>query len=358
MPVASLQKLITAIDDEFLALEFLDIGPRAKHNTRLILPATFEAPNLRYLWLSHFASPIGSRLLATAVGLVRLVLRRIRPSIYTHPNQLLQLLLLLPQLERLDIGFSSPVSNRDLKRQLLNTPIIAHTTLPNLHSFAFWGVSAYLEALLPHMTTPRLEKLDIHFFNQLTFSVPRLLQFMTTTENFRFGCAEFIFYHRAVSVIFSPVEATPINFAVEVICGHLDWQVSSMAQVFNILSPLSSTVVDLSLVYEDQTLSSEGHNQVDRTQWRELLGSFRNVKTLRVHNGLVGEVSRSLRLDGEPPLELLPELNELMCPQGSHNDKTFAAFIHEREVAGQPINVIEEAFPAGASSISSPLPLA
>jgi hypothetical protein len=199
------------------------------------------------------------------------------------------------------------------------------------------------------MTTPLLEVLNIHFFNQLTFSVPHLLQFATTTENPGYGHAEIIFYHRAVSVsLFRPV-AGPTYLAVEVICGHLDWQVSSMAQIFNILSPLSSTVVNLSLVYGEHTLSSEGHNQADRTQWRKLLGSFRNVKTLRVHNGLVGEVSRSLRLDGEQPSELLPELNELICPPGSRDDRSFTSFIHEREVAGQPIELIEHAFLVGRS---------
>jgi hypothetical protein len=80
--VASLQKLITAIDGEFPVLEFLHIGPPEKHNTRLILPSTFEAPHLRHLALYHLASPIGSRLLATAIGLVRLFLRWIYP--YHH----------------------------------------------------------------------------------------------------------------------------------------------------------------------------------------------------------------------------------------------------------------------------------
>ncbi len=348
MPVASLQKVITAIDDGFPVLEFLDIGPPAKHNTRLILPSTFEAPHLRYPRLCHLASPIGSRLIATAVGLVRLFLRWIHPSTYPHPNHFLQSLSLLPQLEKLEIGFSSPIPNRDLERQLLNTPIITYATLPNLHEFMFWGMSAYLEALLPHMTTPGLEILNIYFFNQLRFSVPRLLQFMTTTENLRLSNANFIFYHRAVSVsVSSSVRTSLVTFFIQVTCDHLDWQVSSMAQIFNILSPLLSTVVDLTLVHEEHTLLSEGHNQADRAQWHELLGSFRKVKTLRVHKGLVGEVSRSLRLDGEPPLELLPELNELICPQGSRDNRTFATFIHEREVAGQPINLIEDAFPVG-----------
>jgi hypothetical protein len=59
-------------------------------------------------------------------------------------------------------------------------------------------------------------------------------------------------------------------------------------------------------------------------------------------------------LDEEPPLELLPELNELICPQGSRDDRTFAAFIDEREVAGQPINLIEDAFPVGCIEYQIP----
>lgn len=48
--------------------------------------------------------------------------------------------------------------------------------------------------------------------------------------------------------------------------------------------------------------SSEEHNEVDRAEWRKLLRSSSKVKTLSVDDGLV---------DGELPLELLPELQEL-----------------------------------------------
>ena len=74
---------------------------------------------------------------------------------------------------------------------------------------------------------------------------------------------------------------------IRVRCDHLDWQVSSMAQIFNVLDPLFSAVVDLTLDYRSHILSSEWHIQSDRTQWRELLGSFRNVETLRVQDGLM-----------------------------------------------------------------------
>jgi len=213
------------------------------------------------------------------------------------------------------------------------------------------GVSIYLEALLPHVTTPVLEALSIYFLNQLSFFVPRLLQFMTTVDNFRFHSVRFVFHHEAVTVFVFPsvsVGTRIFSFTtVNVYCEHLDWQVSSVAQIFNVLSPLFSDVVDITLDYREHTLSSEWHNEVDRAQWGELLRSYRNVKTLRVHNGLVRDLSRCLQLDGEPPLELLPELTELVCPVESVDDKIFSAFIHEREVAGHPVKLIGETFPVG-----------
>ena len=348
MSIPSLQKLVMALDCEFPMLEYLYIVPPIKGNTCLTLPPALEAPRLRRLWLAHFVSPIASPLVATAVSLATLSLQWIHPSTYPHPTNILQPLSLLPRLETLRIGFRCPVPKRDIERQLLRMPIIPHIILPNLRLFHFEGVSAYLEELLPHMTTPLLGTLRVHFFNQLSISVPRLPQFMMTTENITFSSVTCVFHDRAVSVFVYPrVGSMLANFYIEVTCGHIDWQVSSVAQIFNVLSPLFTSVVDLTLDYREHTSSSEWHNEVDRARWRELLGSFRNVKTLHVHDGLVGEVSRSLRLDGEVPLELLPELNELICPQGSRDDRTFAAFIHEREAAGQPVKLVEKAFPVG-----------
>jgi hypothetical protein len=73
-----------------------------------------------------------------------------------------------------------------------------------------------------------------------------------------------------------------------------------------------SSVEHLTLGHEEHRLSSEEHNEVDRTKWRKLLRSFSSVKTLWIAEGLVGELSCCLELeDGELPLELLPELQEL-----------------------------------------------
>jgi len=313
-----------------------------------MLPSTFEAPQLRILVLDHFVSPIGSPLLTSAISLVSLSLHWVHPSTNLYPNHLFQALSLLPQLQTLAISFSSSVPNREIERQLLHMPIITHTTLPNLRSFHFGGVSAYLEALLPHMNAPLLDTLNVYFFNQLSFSVPHLCQFVTTTVNLGSSRVEFLFYHKAVAVfLFLSVSAPLFTLGIRVGCDHLDWQVSSMVQIFNVLGPLFSTVVDLTLNYRSHTLSSEWHNQVDRTQWRKLLGSFRDVETLRIHDGLVGELSHCLALDREPPSGFLPKLKSLVCPIGSRDAKTFATFLYDREVAGLPINLIEDIFPAG-----------
>jgi len=349
LPAPSLQKLIKVLDDEFPILEYLYIAPPTKHNTLLVLPATFEAPQLRLLTLNHFTSPIRSRLLTTSIGLVTLALRWIHPSTYLHPNHLLEPISLLPQLETLEIGFLSPIPNCEVERQLSQMLIITHVTLPHLQWFTFWGISAHLEALLPHVTAPSLRTLRVHFFNQISFSVPHLLQFMKTTGSLRFSNIRFLFYHEAVAV-FAISQARIEDFVMQVSCRHLDWQVSSIAQVFTVLSPLFSMVEELDLDYRTHTLSSKGHTQADHTLWRELLGSFGGVKTLRVHNGLVGELSRSLQLDGAPPLDLLPELKELVCPAGSMDDKTFSSFIHEREVVGHPVNLTTEVVPIDTGS--------
>jgi hypothetical protein len=115
-----------------------------------------------------------------------------------------------------------------------------------------------------------------------------------------------------------------------------------VAQIFHALSQMFSPVEHLTFVHNIHSQSSEEHNEVDRTEWRKLLRSFSNVKTLDIEDGLVGELSRCLRLeDGEHPLELLPELQELTYPGGSDADHAFTPFIDARQSAGRPVTLSE-----------------
>ena len=338
IPVLNLQKFmfIMAIDEEYPMLEYLLLGPPTKNYSALTLPKTLQAPHLRRLAVAGGVTLlIGSRLFMTAVGLVSLCMAK---SPYIQPGVLLQLLSFLPQLENL-IYSTFPVPSRDVERQLIKTPITTHITLPNLRLFAVAGASAYLEALFCRITTPRLEKLRIGFFKQLTFSVPRLLQFMNTIENFRSDRVEFKFYDEGVDVTVYPPEAKTAVFSIHVPCWHLDWQVTSVAQIFNALSQMFSGVEHLTLGHEVHRHSSEEHNEVDRTEWRKLLKSFKNVKTLVV-NGPLKELSGCLRLeDGELPLEVLPELQEVTY-DGRGDADAFTPFIDSRQTAGRPVTLI------------------
>ena len=354
IPFTSLQKLIATMDEEYPFLEYLIIGQRVKDTSTVsILPETLQAPHLRHLTLIGFALPIGSRLLTTAVGLVTLCLWMNDPSTYFHPNTLLHWLSFMPQLETLAIFFFFPVPNCEVERQLTRTPII---TLPNLYFIRFRGVSAYLEALVHWITTPRLEKLQIDFFNQLTFSVPHLVQFMNTTENLRFDSAKFLFDDKRVHVeVYPPGEAKmKAAFIIFVSCWHLNWQVSSVAQIFNSLGHLFPVVEHLTFEHTVHSRSSEEHNEVDRTEWRKLLRPFRNVKTLWIDNGLIEQLSRSLDLeDGEPPLELLPELQELTYSGSGNTGDVFTSFIDARQNTDRAITLFRRSPSPGSVHIPS-----
>ena len=343
IPASDLQELIMTFDEEYPVLEYLILGPSIVDSSMaLILPETLQAPHLRHLSLECFVLPIGSRLITTATGLVTLSLAVGHPSTYLRPSILLQWLPFMSQLETLVVLFLSPVPNRDVERQLMHTPITTHVTLPSLRLILFKGVAAYMEEIVRRITTPRLEALDARFFEQLTFSVPRLLQFVNTTENLKYDRAKIEFFREDVSLWFCFGEdPKTISLSVLVYCWHLDWQVSSLAQIFNSLNQLFSPVEHLVLDYMAHSLSSEEHNEIDPTEWHKLLRSFSNVKTFRIIDGLVEELSRCLRPDdGDLPLELLPELQELTYSGSGDDGDAFKSFVDARQNAGRPVTLI------------------
>ena len=284
-----------AMDWEYPILEYLILlDTHTEKGTVLILPETLQTPHLRHLAIIC-SIPIRSPLLGTAAGLVNLCLSIYHPSTYFEPTLLLQWLSLMPQLEILAIGFRFAVPNRDVERQLMRRLSMTHVTFPNLRVFGFQAVSAYSEAVLSRITAPRLKNFYIDYFKQPTFSVPQLLQFMGRTENLRFDRAKFKFDYEEVHVeVYPPeTEMSMTVFYIIVDCWHLDWQVSSVAQIFSALSQILSGVDHLILAHNSHFRSSKGHNEVDRTEWRKLLRSFTNLKTLWIGYGLVKELSLS-----------------------------------------------------------------
>lgn len=354
VPNSHLRNLVVAIDGEFPVLEHLLIGLQTKHDMRmggLTLRDTFQAPHLRHLVFIHFPFLVAFPSLTTSVGLVTLSLNFV-PRLF--PYHVLRQLSSIPCLETLEITLLFHISVHDFEIEMQQWPIsvFRRVTLPNLRRFVFKGSTAYLETLLPWMTTPLLERLQITFFSQLTFSVPRLLQYMSTANNLNFSSAEFSFSNGGVTVSGYPREGVSVPvFHMHILCGRFDWQVSSVAQIFDTLSPVLSAVVVLTLDNREHTSSPQHRSKTGATHWRDLLRSFNNVRTLRVHGGLVGSLSHVLRWSGQSPLELLPELKELVCPTGGHAGDALTAFINARKVVGHPVRLVHvdspDSLPAG-----------
>jgi hypothetical protein len=342
VPAPNLDKFLPTMDEPFPSLECLYIHSETKEETRLTLPVTFQAPTLRRLSLFYTALPLASPLLTSTGGLVELRLASVPRSAYFPPAYLLARLSLMPQLEWLMIAFHSPLPNRDVVSQLLDIPITTHVTLLNLHTFAFRGVTAYLEGLLARISTPALSVLHVYFFHQLTFTIPRLLQSIQTSENLIFDAFELIFGSNSVGLITDPHRKRskrPLYWQIK--CSHFDWQVASAIQILATLSPVISLVKKLEISRKKHPRSSEWHNQVDRIQWRELLRPFSNVKVLHLGDGFVGLGGLSDSLlsgNGEMSMEILPELEELSYSDSDIGD-AFTPFINERKAAGHPVAV-------------------
>jgi hypothetical protein len=342
-PIPMLQKLIKALDSEFPILEFLCIRHERFHRpvvelTNLKIPEAFRAPHLRHLVIRNFAIPIGSPLLTTMRNLVTMWLTSIPHSAHFPPNALLQQLSLMPQLETLGILFNSHNPSRDVERQLLRTPIVTRVTLPNLRWLGFRGTSAYLVVLLPWVTIPLLEKIQVYFFNRMIYSIPHLQQLMSTARNLRLKAATFEFGQECLFVTAYPHEGSRM-FTLDMALGgrHLDWHVVSAAQVFCALREVFSEVEGLTLGYDRIGISSQWNTEADRTHWRELLGSFGNVKALHVDSWFIDPLSRALQPgEGESFMDLLPELQEL-----SYSDyyNAFTEFIDARQKAGRPVTL-------------------
>jgi hypothetical protein len=313
-PTAVLRNLFKVIDCELPMLERLFLYLSTESRAGVELPEKLRAPLLRHLTLSNISLPIQSQLLRQAEGLIALQLWNIPASPEFHPAHLVAQLVGMSRLEILMVQFYTPVPKRRFESSAQPTPI----TLPNLKVLAFRGSSTYLEGILARINSPLLSTFTIEFFNQLTFNLSHMLQFIRTTRNFKFRSTEIHFDKEFVSVTVDP-HPDPVDshqFLVKVKCQSLGWQAACVSQICHALEPLLVEVDSLKLGFHMDG-SSPWQDDVDVEKWHGLIRTFAGAKSLRLTGGLVGDLFRSLQLDeGELPLDLLPGLKKFV-PNGS-----------------------------------------
>ena len=236
------EKFWAAMDVPFP--ELTNLGLVSDDKMVRVLPDSFlggSAPRLRYLFFEGIPFPGLPKLLLSTIHLVFLRLLDIPHSGYLSPEAMVAALSTLNSLEQLSLEFQSPRSRPE--RRL---PPLTRIVLPTLTEFQFKGASEYLEDLVARIGAPRLFTLSITLFNQIIFDTPQFIQFISHTPTLEpLKEARVSFGGGASSVNFSSQISGYEHFEVKIPCNDLDWQVSSLEQVFTSCLPHLSTLEDL-----------------------------------------------------------------------------------------------------------------
>ena len=340
-----LQRLASIRQEQFpalihLTLHFKDNRPAPA------LPDGFlggSTPRLQSLDLNYIPFPAIPKLLLSATDLVRLTLQPVPHSGYFSPEAIVTDLAALANLTHLIIGFESPLSrpNREIRRSLQPTRII----LPALTRFQFQGVSEYLEDVLAQIDAPLIDSIWITFFHQLIFDIPQLAHFMRRTPRFQtLNEAHVDFNDSGVQVATLPLSrALDEKSRLRISCKKLDWQLSSLAQVFTSFFPID--IVEHLYIYRPRKLPLQWQDDIENGQWLEVLDPFTAVTDLYVCKEFAQCITPALQeLVEERVMDVLPALESLFLeelqPSGPVQE-AIGQFVAERRLLGHPVAVID-----------------
>jgi len=226
----SLKRWVVAMQEPFPAITDLYLGTLPQESP-VVLPDAFlggYAPRLRRFTLQGVSFPALPRFVLHATHIVLLSLSGIPNSWYTSvsPEAMATCLAALPDLETLRIKFRSSPSS-PLQMPL---PPRIHSVLPALTSFAFTGVSKYLEGVIARIDAPHLNELRIMFFMNLIFDIPQLHRFIGRTGRLRpLNPAQIQFRGYEIKITLG----SSTRFELEIICKEPDRRLPSVTQVCN-----------------------------------------------------------------------------------------------------------------------------
>lgn len=212
---------------------------------------------------------------------------------------------------------------------------------PRSHFFRFRGVSEYLEDLVTCIDIPKLKDLYIIFFNQIDFDNLQLAEFIKRTPTFKAPDEARVQFHDSTVSIALPSWTSGYGRTLIEISSKEPYQrLPSMAQICNSsLSPLS-TVENLYVEHHCSRLF--GINDIENTQWLELLLPFTRVKNLYLSENFARGIIRALEeLVGGRTTEILPALQKIFVARHipRHVRTAIEHFVAMRQHSGHPITV-------------------
>jgi hypothetical protein len=275
-----------------------------------VLPETFlggSAPLLETFETFGIPFPTFPRFISSSTHIRYLHIYDIPHSGYISPNAMVACLAALPNLEVLEFGFGSPLS----RPPQITPPPRTRIVLPALTYLAFRGVSEYFEDFVAQIDTPILDNLEVTFFMDLIFEIPRLRHFIGRAERLQpSDQARMMFYDREIQISVG-------SFELQVLCERPDWQLSSMVQIFGQQLLLLSHVEQLIIVQNRREgIEWIDNPDMDSSLWLELFHLFIAVQSLHVSAELVAPVDATLQeLTEGRTMEVLPALRSLFLEE-------------------------------------------
>jgi hypothetical protein len=337
-----MEMILAAMQQPFPELARLGLELE-RDGTVPVVPDSFlggSAPRLEHLTLDGIPFPGLPRLLSSATHLANLTLWNIPHSGYFSPPAIVTILSTLTSLSDLWLGFQSPryCPDRASRRPHRST----RSVLPVLTTFRFNGVTEYLEDLVTCIDAPKLNLLDITFFNDIVFYTPHLIRFISRTPKSKaLEEAHITLRNRAASVNFSSQTSRYGDLKVEISCKGLDWQLSSLEQVCTSCLPPLSMLEDLYFYGDPQP---DWKDNTDNGLWVELLRPFSAVKNLYLSDKVASRIVPALRelVEGRRTTEVLPTLQHIFSGGLEFSgpvQEGIGKFVAARQVAGRPTAV-------------------
>ena len=319
-----------------------DIHLLANNDERVpVLPETFlggSAPRLRSFAFSGIPFPTFHKFILSATHIVHIFLSDIPLSGYISPEAMATCLATLPNLEDLTIGFRF----RPPVHRQIGLPSLTPAVLPSLTRLSFRGASQYFEDLLARTYTPQLNRLNILFFKDLIFDLPRLRSLVVREEGLRpHSYAWVIFGVNTINITLG----SPPRIVLTILCEEWDRQLSSLAQVCTQNLAVLSSVEQLS-VCAPRRASLSWTGDMSSLQWLQLFLPFIAVRDLYVSVQLVPFATAAFKeLTGERSMKVLPALNRLFLegfqPSGNVQE-VIEPFVSSRQLSGHPVVINSE----------------
>ena len=350
-----LEKLSPLMQDPFPALEYLQLGSRDLMES-LVLPSEFLGgftPRLRHIDLDGTPFPTLPLLLLSATDLAFLRLHEIPNTGYFSPEALVAGLNAKSDLKFLEIRFLYPTPDLGLEIPRTRPNSLTHILLPSLTEFQFTGDNAYLESLITRIDAPNIERFGIKLFEQRTFELPQLAEFIGRTEKLKsspYRTSIWFWDHGFTITHYFGPPSFGFSFRLEISCQELARQVILLSHMCKQLSQLVSRVERLDIdIATDHVLSDAWDEAADSNldsdsgashEWLELLAPFRRVRCLELIGTSVSSIASALEMSviGKGYQEVLPSLQTLHL-SGSTVSPQIESFVAARQRSGHGVSI-------------------